>query len=193
MKLGVVIPFLNNSEQAEDLCRNLFLNKLLPAHEKNENILPLLYTDFEEIGCGAVRNIGIDYFINVNKVDFIIFIDSDDDLEDNYLEEVYNACTYAKRDKFNVIETRFVIRKNPVEFKDNDKLPTHCTGIAYSRELLKDIRFNEDLKIGEDEDFNKRLLASHEIRKMYLDVKYIYNLGINKDCLTYRYLRGEIK
>lgn len=184
IKLGVNVPFYNNSEEALELARKLFLERLEPIYEKNKNIIPLLWLDTKGVGCGTTRNIIND--ILFQKVDYVIYIDSDDMIEEDYLEKVYEACCEG----YDIIETKFSILGNVGPWKD--KLPNHVTGIAYKVDLIKDLRFNENRNIGEDTEYNNYINENIKYTRKCIDTEYYYNFGANKECLSYKYNRGSI-
>lgn len=191
VKLGIVVPYYNNSEVAEELCKKLFLERLVPAFEKNKNIIPLMFEDFEGEGCGITRNKIMNYLIHICNVDYILFVDSDDYLDEDYLDEMYEACKMAREQHYNIIESKFSIRGNVIEYK-KDVLPKHVCGICYDVDLIGDTRFDESVAFGEDEVFNKEIMKK-PINKFYLNTTYIYNYGYNRECMSYRWSRGEIK
>lgn len=184
IKLGVNIPYFPNNEKAEERAKWLYLKRIHPAFEKNKNIIPFMYFDNEGIGCGTVRNLINDVLFQ--KVDYILYIDSDDIIGEDYLEKMYNACLEG----YDVIESKFSIKGHIIPFKD--KLPNHVTGIAYKVDLIKDLRFNENRNIGEDTEYNTYINENKEFTRMQVDTVYYYDLGYNNDCLTYRYNRGSI-
>ena len=185
IKLGINIPYYENSKEAHELAKKLFLERLEPIFKKNRNIIPLMYHDKNGIGCGKVRNIINEVLIPY--VDYIIYIDSDDYVDEDYFEKVYEAC----KEGYDIIETRFSVREKyllPVR----EKLPNHVTGIAYKVDLIKDLKFNENRLIGEDTEYNTYINENKEYTKKVIDSVYYYNLGMNNECLTYKYQRGEI-
>ena len=143
-----------------------------------------MWMDFNGQGCGRTRNIINE--ILMNEVDYIIYIDSDDIIGENYLENVYKAC----EEGYDIIETKFSIKGNIVPFKE--KLPNHVTGIAYKVDLIKDLRFNENRNIGEDTEYNTYINENKEFTRKCIDEVYYYAFGSNKKCLSYRFNSGEI-
>ena len=184
IKLGVNIPYYENSKEAHELAKKLYLERVHPAFEKNSNIIPFMYFDTKGIGCGTVRNLINEELFK--KVDYVIYIDSDDYIDEDYLEKVYNTC----QEGYDIIETKFSILGNIVEFKD--KLPNHVTGIAYKVDLIKDLKFNENRNIGEDTEYNTYINENKEYTRKCIDTVYYYNLGVNRECLTYRYTSGKL-
>lgn len=184
MKLGVNVPYFPNTKAAEESARWLFMKRLQPIYEKNKNIIPIMWMDFNGQGCGKTRNIIND--ILMNEVDYIIYIDSDDIIGEDYLEKVYEAC----EEGYDIIETKFSIKGNIVPFKE--KLPNHVTGIAYKVDLIKDLRFNENRNIGEDTEYNTYINENKEFTRKFIDDVYYYDFGSNKKCLSYRFNSGEI-
>lgn len=138
-------------------------------------------------GVSKARNIGLDNAIG----DYVSFVDSDDILEKDYLNNLYKYlikcnCTVARSNqKFNGKIKKFS------EFYDEDGIRivdrTNITSIQafsyihcflYKKDLLNDIRFNDNLTYSETTMFNFIVYHFNENWKMVLiDVDdYIYRL-----------------
>lgn len=103
-------------------------------------------------GGGSVpRNVGLD----TAKGKYILFIDSDDMVKRDYIETIvkkiktedFDYCYFGwESHAFHIIIT--------------DQPPAwNCSiwNCIYKRELIGDIRFNPDLRIGEDHEFNSKV------------------------------------
>lgn len=181
--LGVVIPYYKQNLLCEQLFEYLkeiiFLQLKMECLE--DEIKVVVYENHD--GLPAARNKIMEELIP--ECEYITFIDSDDRISKNYFGMIYE---YLKNTKYDIYITDFYINHSKTEHKD---LQNHVTGVIYNSELIKDIRFNENRNVGEDMEFN------NEVRKlnptiMNIECAYYYNYGANKDCLSYRYARGEL-
>lgn len=194
IKLGIGIPYYNGhkkSRELYELLKNNLQQQWKSFYYKDDKVTVVTYNDFEGEGVSYTRNKLLEGFI-FRGCTHVVFIDADDNVDENFIDELYNACKYAKRDGFNVIECEFYIRNRLVEPKEGNLLPVHVTGMCYDTELIKDMRFDERYLIGEDEKWSKELNDSGKVKKMLCAAKYYYNFGINNDCLSYKYQRNEI-
>ena len=199
-KLGIGIPYYVNGKICEWLFK--YLMQIIDFQLTDEVKL-VIYEDGqhslwledynksniikirkENQGLGHARNMIID---ECNDCKYILFIDSDDRIDSNYIEEVLKAI---KEDNYStdVFMSNFYINNSKFE---RDGIKNHCTGMIYKRDFIKNIRFNENRNFGEDMEFNE------EVRKLnpslkYIDTNYYYNFGINNNCISYKYARDEI-
>ena len=201
--LGIVIPYYKNSEQCEEEFKKL-MDILLPqltndmilyVYEdgqvsewlwdiKNEN----MYLESNPINKGVsyARNRAVDYLIN--KVDYILFIDSDDKVDNNYLTKVHEYCADRSHD---IIETAFHIKGMLMDY--NPKEVRSCAASsALSTKVIGKHRFKEYRQIGEDTHFMNETVDLKKYRKKYCPTNYYYQLGINPNSLIKRYERKEI-
>lgn len=98
-------------------------------------------------GASIPRNVGLD----LAKGRYVAFIDSDDLVEPDYIESILKKCEEGwdyffigwRSETFTILE--------PPEW--------NCSiwNCVYSRNLIGDERFNPNLRIGEDYDFNLRV------------------------------------
>ena len=124
-------------------------------------------------GLSAARNSGMEYI----NAEYTLFLDSDDLLEEVACENLYK---YAHQKKADLVIARmksfpegvdstvfgFMLdRTQKIDFNDKTiLLPLSAGGKLYYSNSLRDIRFNSQLKIKEDVEFNIRyLLKNHEI------------------------------
>ena len=202
--LGIAIPYYKNSEQCELAFKRLMdsLNKQL-----NDDMILYIYEDgqiskwldfykksntkieqcVENKGVAYARNKALDYLID--KVNYILFIDSDDIVEENYLEVMYNYCSDATHE---IVESTFHINGTPSGF--NPKvIRSGVAGSALKTSIIGNIRFNEKLQIAEDTTFMNTVIDLSKYRKIHAPTIYIYQYGINDNSLIMRYNRKEIR
>ena len=182
-KLGVAIPYYKQNLLCEQLFNYLkeIIDMQMMYYHLEDDIKVLVYEN--DIGLPAARNKLMDDLIP--ECEYITFIDSDDRIDEKYLITIYELLMSTK---FDVYMSEFYINNSKF---DHLTLQNHVTGVVYKSELIKDIRFNENRNVAEDMEFNQ------EVRKLNpecinITCKYYYNYGANKDCLSYRYARGEI-
>lgn len=206
--LGIAIPYYRNDQ----VCVSAMLGLMNQIREQitddmlvcivedgqYSNFLDEYIKDYEHYrvirleenkGVSVARNICINQLIN--EVKYILFIDSDDVLSHNYLKIM---CKYCKRSEYEVYESAFCIntKDNLIPFRKN-KNRYSVTGQAFSSELIDYKRFNPELQIGEDNEFNKNVLQLDKHKKCYVkEAVYFYKLGLNRNSLTMLYSAKKI-
>ena len=204
--IGVAIPYYKNSEECE-----VAFKKLMETLDKQltEDMLLYIYEDGQfsnwlweyakkapdiikiksvakNKGVSVARNYLIDQLID--KVEYILFLDSDDMIEKNYLRVMYEYCADMTHE---VIEPTF--QENEAESKYVSTL-IRCgvAGEAIKTSIIGDIRFDEERQIAEDCDFSHTVIDLEKHRKRHAKIKYYYQLGANPNSLTMKYKRKEI-
>lgn len=113
--------------------------------------LKYIYLEKNSGGASKPRNIGLDNVVGK----YILFIDSDDNVSENYIETIvkkieeedFDYCFFSWRSQsFTVI-----IKDNPPNWN------TSVWNCIYKKDLINTNRFNENLIIAEDYDFNIRV------------------------------------
>jgi GT2 family glycosyltransferase len=204
--LGIAIPYYKNSEVCEEKFKILLETIYKQLYYEND-ILCVIYEDGQQSewitdyttnniiqmyscinqGVSHARNECIDFLIN--EVNYILFLDSDDIIDDNYLEKMLKAC---KNNKYEIYESNFLIHNKKIEFKKNVRR-YGVVGSAISTKIINDVRFDEDLQIGEDTKFMIDTFDIEKHNKKLVNTNYRYNLGVNRNSLTMLYQRGIIK
>ena len=182
-KLGVAIPYYKQNLLCEQLFEYLkeIIDLELAYEDLEDDIKVIVYEN--DIGLPAARNKIMEELIP--DCEYITFIDSDDRISKYYLS---NIIAYIENTNYDIYMSEFYINHSKFE---HDTLQNHVTGVIYRTDLIKNIRFNENRNVGEDMEFN------NEVRKLNptcksIPIRYYYNYGANKDCLSYRYARDEI-
>lgn len=206
MKLGIIIPYYKNSSACE---RNFRLLMEVLVKQLNDNIILCVYEDGQfsgwlnkyiswnvyvtgddiNYGVSYARNVGLSYMFNIEKdIDYILFLDSDDMIDSNYITKMYNSLDK----KYDILESRFFIKDKLYKYDDRDIRDGVC-GQCIKASLIKDIRFDTNICIGEDTIFMRELWSRYNIKKKFVDTNYYYNLGDNVKSLWMRYKRNEIE
>lgn len=205
MKLGIIIPYYKNSGACEKNFRSLMDILIEQLNDKvelyiyedgqfsgwlNKYIRYNVYVtgDDKNKGVSYARNTGLDYLFNIKKdIDYILFLDSDDMIDRDYIKKMYRALNK----KYDILESRFFIKNKLYKYDDHDIRDGVC-GQCIKASFIKNIRFNENICIGEDTLFMRELWSRYKIKKKLVDTNYYYNLGDNVNSLWMKYQRHEI-
>jgi len=196
VKLSIIIPYYNTRELT---CK--LLNSLKPQITEEVEVIVvddgcyedrLEYFDIykwsgwvkliqqENKGVSGARNTGID----IAQGKYIAFIDSDDMVMPNYIDELLELIENRQEDIiiFNWLD----INTNDVNVK-----PQNCAvwKAIYKKEILP--RFDETLKAREDYYFQEELKKSNPSIYYHNKVLYIYNSG-RENSLTWKDKKGEL-
>ena len=204
--LGIAIPYFCNSNECEIAAKNLMKqldeqltdDMLLYIYEdgqisnwlweyvkKKPNIIKIKSVSKNK-GVSVARNYLLDQLID--KVEYILFLDMDDMIDDDFLRVMYEYCADMTHE---VIEPTF--QENKFECKYNRNL-IRCgvAGEAIKTSIIGNIRFDEARQIAEDCDFSHSVIDLTKHRKRNAKTKYYYQLGANPNSLTMKYKRNEI-
>lgn len=150
-------------------------------------------------GVSSARNFGI----KCAQYEYVIFVDVDDielaskiSLDDfNQKSDliIYNVkmkyLSCGKSQLYSLVEDKDdVSRKDLLPYLLEDGLLNWVFGKCYRRKFLKkyNIMFNQDIKTGEDFDFNNRILNKYPKIKYISRTSYIYNYDENSDFIRKR-------
>lgn len=146
--------------------------------DKEFSVKILVYEN--EDGLAKARNKLLEELIN--ECEYITFIDADDRVAPNYIEKILEAI----KTNAPIYQTDFYILN---DLHQDYELKNRNTGVIYRNDIIKNVRYNESRNYGEDKEFNDNL---RDYQVSMIDTYYYYNYGINPDCMTYKYSRGEI-
>lgn len=182
MKLSIIIPYFNTKEYTDELLNNL-------SGQMKKDVEVILVDDGSDIpyirkfkflsiirtnnqGQSKARNLGL----NKASGDYIQFIDSDDMVADNFIERLLEEI----ENKPDLIEFSWrSLNTNGAMFNfrvtQGDRLsnPSACTR-CFSRDLIGNIRFNEQKDACEDEEFTRKLGIFRNPLKVAIIPEYMY-------------------
>jgi len=209
--IGISIPYYKNSNECEIAFKNLmekiahqFINPKIA-----KNVIVYIYEDGQfsnwlwnyakkapdiikiksvakNKGVSFARNYTIDKLID--EVEYILFMDSDDMIDDNFLSVMYNYCADMTHE---VIEPTFQENQTVCNFRPNF-VRCGVAGEAIKTSIIGNNRFDEKRQIAEDCDFSHKVIDLSKHRKRHAKTTYYYQLGINPNSLTMKYKRKEI-
>lgn len=219
VKVSVIISVYNNEFYLRE-CLDSIINQTLKEIEiiivndgSTDNSLEVIeeyahrdkrivIINKENEGISKTRNRGLD----ICKGEYIQFIDSDDYIDNNMIENMYNVATNNELDivmcgykritdnkQYNNLPEikidNIIDKKGILGYLTNsyeNKLLWFVWRNMYKNELLKlnNIRFKEDLRFGEDSIFNLECFLEAQ-RIMAVD-KCFYNYRYTPDSLTSR-------
>ncbi|MDR0979388.1 MAG: glycosyltransferase [Lachnospiraceae bacterium] len=179
------IEVLLIDDGSEEFCHNICLEYSL----RNQNFL---YYKHKNAGSSYTRNRGIE----LSKSDYLIFVDSDDTLEDTAVETIIREITENKIDLLiyncrrynsnNSIKDEHLLENNHIYMNETDKCKlyellvyTHELSLVTTKVYVKNIilknniYFSTDMKWGEDIAFNIDYFVCCDKIK-YIDV-VLYN------------------
>lgn len=149
-------------------------------------------------GVGVARNTGLQYAMG----NYITFIDSDDYIEKDYLESLYQNATKYKAD---IAAGNFFYVRNNEKIKNNlirtgmiekidsktlyqyffENIGASVWAKLYKKEFIKNQKFST-AKMGEDLFFNLRGILSNKSCKIYIFDKPIYDYMDNMNSSSYK-------
>lgn len=126
-------------------------------------------------GLSAARNAGIEWALAHSASDFVAFVDSDDRVTENYLEELYKGarlsggCAAVRAEFIGENETPEEPRDPVVwsvvpteSYWETESLPMTAWGKLYPKQAFAHIRYPTG-KIHEDEFVTYRVLFAHKV------------------------------
>ena len=179
MKLSIITPYYNTLEYTKRLAEVLSpqltedIEWIIADDGCNEKELDelkakVIHLEENSGGASKPRNVGIDNA----KGEYITFIDSDDMIADNYIQEILKKI---KLNKDIIYLSWYGYGRNHI--MNVKPLRWNCAVWcrAYKKELIENIRFDEKLRVAEDYLINSEIKPKSSccINK----VIYYYNNG----------------
>lgn len=213
--ISIIIPCYN-AEQSLERC----LNSVVSQYYQNLEIIIVddgsrdqtsdIYTKFKQedfrikvikqnnSGVSKARNVGLKAVTG----DYMCFVDSDDWVEKNYCEELYNILAAENAD-VSIIEASYedengtIVYNKPISkdkifdgqqalilLLEDEEIQSHPWGKLFKSSLLKNVRFPENLKSFEDYStlfkiFDKAVKVVKSDKKLYHYVQRDNSLSHN--------------
>lgn len=173
IKLSIIIPYYDRPKYIKRLL------EVLEPQLTNETELiivddcspipldyPCIRLNENSGGASIPRNVGLDRA----KGKYIAFIDSDDSVSDDYIETILNKT----KEEWDYCFISWKTSTNTIIIKDNPPNWNCCVwNCIYKKEIIGNERFNPNLRIAEDYDFNIRVRKG---KKANIEkVLYYYN------------------
>lgn len=200
MKLSIIIPYYNAEPYTSEL-----LDVLAPQITDEVEVIvvddgsrepffseyPWVTTFYtENYGVSHARNVGIDMSVG----EYISFIDADDLVSDDYVEQIIKKMPFDYLDmSWRTFKGKGLQAQQKLN-SQSDRLPnpSACTR-AFSRAFIGDHRFNENKDSAEDEDFTRHLFYGRDAKVAVItDFAYFYRTYVNNS-KTKRYTSGMTK
>ena len=181
-KLSIIIPYYDTYEYT----RNLLVMLKYQITDDIEVIVVDDGCDEKELDRFNSNNIKIEHLINnsggasvprnygidMANGEYIIFIDSDDMISDNYIHKILRAM----ESKPDIIFLSWQSRVQKVIM--NIQPPKWNCAVwcrVYKRDIIGNIRFDEELRVAEDWKFNQQIKWKTKV--CIKDIIYYYNNG----------------
>ena len=183
--IEIILVDDGSKDQSKEICDN---------YAKTDNRIRVIHN--ENKGVSNARNTGID----IAKGKYITFIDADDYVDKNYVDVLYALCIKNNADiticgvkdedndgnilnESNEIETKLDKKEMLKELLNEKYFFSVCWAKLYKRDIIANIRFNENMKIGEDFEFLYKVL--YNIDTVYVDTtKKLYHFLMREGSAT---------
>ena len=206
MRIGICIPFYNNSQEAFDRCEYLletikkqtfpiFCDVVvvvdgpeIESLKKYDGACGIKIINLERHkGVSAARNAGIDY-LQSRGCNYIGFLDSDDSISNDYMLCAYEMC---EENRYDFLDCRFIQGIEVFGTKKDNKrqeeiVRNGVVGTFIKSSVIGDKRFNETMLVGEDTDFINRVINLEKHKKGLFGGMYVYNYGVNPNSIIMR-------
>ena len=203
MKLSIIIPYYNTAQYTNKLldCLSSQITSDVEVLLIDDGSTTEYKTKYDWVkvirkdngGVSSARNLGM----SQAKGTYIAFIDSDDMVANNYIASILEKID---KEKFDYCYMSWKTLPGSsfnyeVKLKDvNSEFPPFNLCVwnrVYKRNLIKDIRFNENKKVAEDAEFIREASKKCKKKSVITDFMYYYRAGRN-DGLTMKFENGEL-
>jgi len=205
-KISVIIPTYNSETYLKRLLNNIYENKnieiIIINDASNDNTDKLIkeypnikyYKNKKNKGIAYSRNKGIELV----ETKYFTFIDSDDEVDSEIFNIMYNECednnldmcicNYKEIINNQEIKSKYTYNneiynnKQLLEETFKDKISTVVWAKLYKTKTYKDIKFNEELRLNEDYEYIIRCFLKS--KKIKIINKYLYKYNKNNTSIT---------
>lgn len=198
MKLSIIIPFYNLQKYTDELldCLAPQINKDIEVIVVDDGSKEPFKTNYDWVrvirqengGVSKARNTGLDNA----KGDYIQFIDADDLVSDTYVKDVFSEMP------FDYLEMSWKTLPGGAQWNykltsrnEHLKNPSACTR-TFNKAFIGDLRFNENKRGAEDEEFTRKLHLERGKRGVILNYTYFYRTSVENSS-SKKYNNGELK
>ena len=202
MILGIGIPYYKNSEECEVAFKKLMATLKWQITEETRLVI---FEDgqssdwLDNYNQGQIHvyraniNHGVAYARNIilgmikdMKCNYILFLDSDDMVDCDYINKMYTECL---KNEYDLIESPFIVNGKEYIYQRRDNV----AGCTISMDLIGNDIFDERYNISEDSLFIHKMYDKKELKIKRINSNYYYNFGINPNSLMKKFERSEIK
>ena len=199
MRLSIIIPYYNTKKYTDEL-----LSVLVPQRTEDVEIIIVddgssscYFCEFDGVktirkkngGVSSARNRGL----KEAKGDYIVFIDSDDLVSEDYVEQIFKAIE-TEPDTVYLSWKAMNGKWGKTLVSDDDEFgkANRCVwNRVFKRTYIDGMKFDENLQIAEDDDFLNRLSVAKS-KKCITKTIYFYRQN-REGGLTNRKARGEFE
>lgn len=176
--------------------------KICDEYKEKDNRIKVIHK--ENGGVSSARNLGIEYATGK----WVSFVDGDDWIDKEFCEKMikiakekssnivlcgYNRVSQSGIEKINSDGKVFIV--NSREYLINSLNPQTGFGFChmklYNISILKNMKFNEKLKVGEDALFNQQI--SEHIEKAVFLKENIYNYRVHSNSVVRKFDANYVK
>ena len=201
MRLSIIIPYYNTQGMTDDLLRCLEpqITKdceiILIDDGSDEPYVPWQEEEMVKIirqknqGVSAARNKGL----KKAKGEYIVFIDSDDLVSDDYIQQIFKAIE-SNPDTVYISWKSIDGKLGKVIVNESDEFNpwNRCVwNRVFKKEYIKGLFFDENKQIAEDDDFLNRLPVPSS--KTYIPKQIYYYRSGRSGSLTDRARKGDFR
>lgn len=199
IKLSIIIPYYNTKKYTNEL-----LSVLAPQRNKNVEIIIVddgssecFFNELDGIkvirkkngGVSSARNRGL----REAKGEYIVFIDSDDLVSDDYIKQIFDAMESEPDTIYLSWKAMNGLWGKTLQSDDDEfgKYNRCVWNRVFKKSYIDGMFFDENMQIAEDDDFLNRLPVPKS-KKCIKKVIYFYRQN-RKGGLTYRKANGEFE
>lgn len=178
MKLSILICTIKGRENQFQTLLGVIKKQLLIDQMQEVELLSKI--DNKEMSVGCKRQA----LLNCAKGDYVVFIDDDDTIADDYISEILKAID-RKPDciGFKIMCNMEGVKQVAIasniyaDWCENTDGFRYCRTIYHKTPVKREIALNigyKDMRFGEDYDYSKRLKQSGLLKKEEFINKYLY-------------------